>query len=513
VVTGTGWSSRASQRSDGPGPVASAFAQLGVAFALLNVGTLVTAVAGGSRVGTVAAAIVLTAITFAIGFVVGRDGGELPAKVADLCWAFSVGYAGTAVFAISAPSAYYHAIRERSTDPSIAVHITSAHVLTAAGVATIYAVALYLARRRVWVQTATVVAVVTLLLAALSTYDGIPDLAVGLCLTVVALYLVLAAIVGLFRPVGSGYVLAALVGGAGAWVLVDANRALAAFVIVTLLVAVFIGAVIERRPPLLSAGGVMAFVLLPRVLVPDLGARLGIGLAIAGSGAAVAFATTSLTARVLGPRPRVGGLLAVATIGALIGLSILSFGHPDAGQVFGFVCVAVVCMAAAAAQRWWAVVLTGLALLVTGSSLAKALTNSPAGSAAILVGGGVAVAAVAIARDRSRSKGPTEEWRHLREVSFGASYLRVFPALQSSAEQLQLRVAMADHTGGRLLLADRSGPRLDIRLRGTDFDTTLAIGARTPHDAETNQLVDALLQRTVVLVGDLNLAPMPRPGR
>lgn len=496
-----------------PGPVATALVQLATAFVLANIGAVVGTVGGSSRAGTAGAAVGLAAAAFVGGVFLHPGRGPLAARVGDLAWAFSVVYLGVGAGALLADDDVYAAIRAHATDSSVEVHLKHRVVALAALVALVYAVALYLRRRRVWVQTAAVASLVTALLAALDTRAAVPDVVGGLYLVILAATLAVGAWHGFLRPVASGYVLAATVGGVAAWLLIGANRPLGTIVAFVLLGCVFVGAVRARRASLLAATPVLVFVLVPRALVPDLGVQLGIGLAFAGLGAALAMATTRLAAGVLGPRPRIGGLLGVATFSSLIGLTILDIGKADAGSVAGYGCVAVVFVAAASARRWYAVVLTGLALLGSAGSLIDGVAGGPVRGSLVLAGAGVVALAVLLSRPATAAD-PAQDagWQPLRTVTVGSGYPRVFPALRAAAAESGFGVVLADHGSGRVLLSVRSGAAVDVRLWGSDAETTVAVGVRPPVAADVVAAVDALLYKAATTAADARKVPEPRAG-
>ena len=82
-------------------------------------------------------------------------------------------------------------------------------------------------------------------------------------------------------------------------------------------------------------------------------------------------------------------------------------------------------------------------------------------------------------------------------------------ALQASAEQLQMRVVMVDPMGGRLLLADKTGPCMDVRVWGSDVDATVGVAVRGVQDPNVSAAVDALLLATADLAANPQLRPQP----
>ena len=471
----------APQRPEGePGFGVLAAVHLAVWFGASSLAGVALSV-GGRNGGSL---LVVAALLLAAGGVVLVRRDPLSAWVADLLLALGVSeLAGSAgVFANDAGAS------------------DATCVVIASAVALPVALALYAVHQRVWLQVATVASAATLLVAALERDDAVPGVVPGLFLLLLGGFLAMGCLSGVARPVGSGWVLSALLGAAGAQVLLREDALLGSTVALLVLGAVVWGVLQSRRTALLPVVLIASTVLLPQVLSPVLGGFHAFVLSLSLTGAAVALLAVDLERRSV-QRVHVGGVMATCTTLVLFASFVGSFapsrgGHLSVGNGLSLLLQAVALaglfVAVAAARRRAATVITGLFLvpalptalgaLVGGSAVVTSLLGLPclAGAVwvAILLDRRAPWPVTAPFQQEQSLTGPGREWTTV------ASYPQVFDAVVGVLGSAGLPLQLVDRAAGRVVAGDPVRPVLVVAVWASDPVRTQVRAVGQPWDVD-----------------------------
>ena len=374
-------------------------------------------------------------------------------------------------------------------------------VLVAAAVALPVALALYAVHRRVWLQVATVVSGASLLVAALERDDAVPGVVPGLFLLILGGFLAVGCLSGVATPVGSGWVLSALLGAAGAQSLLRADTLAGSAASVLVLGLAVWGVLQSRRSALLPVVLIASTVLLPQVLSPVVGGFHAFVHSLSLTGAAVALLAVDLERR--SPRRvHVGGVFATCTTLVLLASFVGSFG-PSAGSgdlsygdrlslLLDAVALAGLFVAAAAGRRRPATVLSGL-FLVPALPGALAVLFGGGGTLAALLGlpclAGAVWVAIQLDRRAPRPAAAASEQEHAltgpgREWTTVASFPQVFDAVVGVLGAAGVPLQLVDRAAGRVVAGDPVRPLLVVAVWATDPVRTQVRAVGAPWDVD-----------------------------
>ena len=434
---------------------------IGMFFAVSSLAALLVPAAQEASLTAAGGAAAVAAIAAFCGVAALRQYRPVAMWVADFSFAAAAVYLGIAAAAASL----------------VAGSADRTALLCGALAATLVAGSGYARVRRIWLQITLVAGVGAAILALASLGNGMPAVVDGAYLLVLAGFVAAGAAGGVVRPVGSGYVLAAITALAGAHVALDGAAGLANLVPVAVLIAV--AALLLRTGsasllPVLVIGGVL---LVPSALEPLFGAGRAFGLGLLGVGAAVAWLVVDVQRRAVQPK-QTGGVFFCCTALVLLSSPFLTYQSATSVALLASLALVAFFGAAAAARRRPATVLSGLLLVLT---VPPVLTR-PFGDgqvATVLVQLSLAAAAVASAvlldRRAPRPAAATgEDW--LAAPGLDAVLDAPYPAVFDTAVRLigmsGLQLQVVNRAAGRLLAGPAEAPVLGVAAWQTGPVTT-----------------------------------------
>lgn len=476
----------------GPGepsyPVLAAL-HLGLLFALSALAAFLVPSAGQPSLTAAGGCAAVAASTACLGALALRRPQPVFLWVSDFCFAASCAYLGLAAGAL--------ALVAGSSDRDA--------LLVGASVGGSCAALLYLAIRRLWLQIATVVGLTTLLLTLVTGAEGVPDPVAALFLLVIAGFVGAGALAGAVRPIGSGYVLAALVGLAGAQVLLTGTAGVGYLAPVVVLLAV--GVLLVRTGsasllPVLAIGGV---VLLPQVLGPLFGGARAFGLSVVGVGAGVAWLAVDVQRRSVRPQ-HLGGVFALCSVLVLLAAPILLVQSDALVALLAGLGLAAFFAAVALAGRRPATVLSGLLLVLT---VPGALTEPLGGGSELTVVVQLALAAAAIAvavvladRVPRPAAAAGDDWLAApgAQALLDAPYAQAFDSAIGLLGRSGLALQVVDRAAGRVLVGPAGAPVLGIAFwqSGPVSTSVRVVGAQPDVEAFLGDLRAALAPRNAL---------------
>lgn len=434
-----------------PGFGVLAALHLGMLFALSAVAALLAPTVDQPSLTAAGGAAAVAAVTAAVAVAALRRDHPVSLWVADFCFAASAAY-----LALTA-----------ATVALVAGSSGRTALLAGAAAGGTCAALVYVVLRRVWLQVATVAGLATSLLALVAGGEGVPDPVAALFLLIIAGFVAAGALSGAVRPIGSGYVLAALVGLAGAQVLLTGTAGVGYLAPVVVLAAV--GALLVRTGsasllPVLAIGGV---VLLPQVLGPLFGGARAFGLSVVGVGAGVAWLAVDVQRRSVRPQ-HTGGVFLLCSLLVLVAAPILLAQSDALVALLAGLGLAAFFAAAATAGRRPATVLSGLLLVLT---VPQALVEPLRGGSELTVVAQLGLAAAAIAAAvlldgrAARPQAATGDgWLSApgADALLDAPYPQVFDTTVRLLGGAGLALQLVDRAAGRVLAGPAQAPVLGV---------------------------------------------------
>jgi hypothetical protein len=452
-----------------------ALVHVGVLFGLSALGSLAPAVAGTSQTAEVLTLFVLGGVAAVAGLLVRRNAAPLAAWVADLLLAASAAYlfGGAGSWAHNAGAS------------------DEAAFLTGALTALPWALVAYALHRRVWTLLAVVLAAAAAIQAAVGVRPEVPDAVAGTYLLVLGGFLALLALSGVVRPPRAAFVMAALLGTAGANGLISSNTLLGSLVALGVLGAVGAGVFVSGNRSLLPVVLVAGMLLLPQVLQPAIGLGDAISLSLAGVAAAVAWLAVDLVRRSARP-PQVGGVFAVCLAAVLISSLVPAFGGKDHALFDLAHALAVTAFfgAAATARRRPATVVSGL---MTVFELPRALVFGHDGAAqglvSLLLLGGVIALTLRLGTWQRRPAAAMDQQELAlagsgRAWTVASPYQTVFDAVVAVLGSAGVPLQLVDRAAGRVVAGDPLQPLLVVAVWATDPVRAQVRAVGASHDVD-----------------------------
>ena len=459
-----------------PGPGVLALVHIGVAFGLSALGSLAPAIAGRSDTAAVVTLFVLGGLAAVAGLLVRRQPAPLAAWVADLLLAASAGY----VFGGAGQWAHYSGASDEAA------------FLTGALVALPWAVVVYAVHRRIWTLLAVVLAAAAAVQAAVGVRPEVPDAVAGTYLLVLGGFLAALALAGVARPPRAAYVVAALLGTAGANGLLDSNTLLGSVVALALVGMVGAGVFRSGNRSLLPVALVAGLLLLPQVLEPVIGLGQAISLSFVGVAAGVALLAADLVRRSARP-PHVGGVFAVCLTVVIVSSIATAFGDDDHAlfDIAHALLVTTFFAAAAVARRRPATVVSGLMVV---AELPHALAFGHDGVASGLVSLGLLGGVIALTMRLGTWQGPraaaAPDQQELaltgagREWTVASPYPMVIDTVIAALGSAGVPLQLVDRAAGRVVAGDPVNPLLVVAVWATDAVRAHVRAVGATHDVD-----------------------------